>query len=45
MAQAVSCRPLIAEARVHARVGTCGICGEQSDNKVFIRVLRFPLSL
>jgi hypothetical protein len=30
MAQAVSLRPLTAEARVRSRVGPCGICGGQS---------------
>jgi hypothetical protein len=30
MAQVVSRRPLIAEARVRARVNPCGICGGQS---------------
>jgi len=30
MAQAVSRRPLTAEARVRARVSPCGICGGQS---------------
>jgi hypothetical protein len=30
MAQAVSCWPLTAEARFHAWVSPCGICGEQS---------------
>jgi hypothetical protein len=30
MAQAVSCRPLTAEARVCALVSPCGICGTQS---------------
>jgi hypothetical protein len=30
MAQAVSRWPLIAEARVRARVSPCGICGGQS---------------
>jgi hypothetical protein len=30
MAQVVSCWPLTAEARVHARVNPCGICGGQS---------------
>jgi hypothetical protein len=30
MAQAVSRRPLTAEARVRARVNPCGICGGQS---------------
>jgi hypothetical protein len=30
MVQAVSRRPLTAEARVRSRVGPCGICGGQS---------------
>jgi hypothetical protein len=30
MAQAVSRRPLTAEARVRSRIGPCGICGGQS---------------
>jgi hypothetical protein len=30
MAQAVSRRPLTAEARVRSLVGPCGICGRQS---------------
>jgi hypothetical protein len=30
MAQVVSRRPVTAEARVRARVNTCGICGGQS---------------
>jgi hypothetical protein len=30
MAQVVSHRPLTAEARVRARVNSCGICGGQS---------------
>jgi hypothetical protein len=30
MAQAVSRRPLTAEARVRSRVSPCGICGGQS---------------
>jgi hypothetical protein len=30
MAQAVSRRPLTAEARVSSRVNLCGICGRQS---------------
>jgi hypothetical protein len=30
MAQAVSCRPPTAEARVRSRVSPCGICGGQS---------------
>jgi hypothetical protein len=30
MAQAVSRRPLTAEASVRARAGVCGICSEQS---------------
>jgi hypothetical protein len=41
MAQAVSRWPLTVEARVRARVNPCGICGGQ----VFLRVLRFPLSI
>jgi hypothetical protein len=32
MAQAVSRRPLTAEARVRSRVSPCGICGVQSGN-------------
>jgi hypothetical protein len=32
MAQAVSRRPLTAEARVRSRVSPCGICGGQSGN-------------
>jgi hypothetical protein len=31
MAQAVSLRPLTAEARVRSRVSPCGICGGQSS--------------
>jgi hypothetical protein len=31
IAQVVSRRPLIGEARVRARVSPCGICGGQSD--------------
>jgi hypothetical protein len=31
MAQAVSSRPLTAEALVPSRVSPCGICGGQSD--------------
>jgi hypothetical protein len=30
MAQAVSRRPLTAEARVRSRVSQCGVCGGQS---------------
>jgi hypothetical protein len=30
MAQAVSCQPLTAEARIHAQVSPCEICGGQS---------------
>jgi hypothetical protein len=42
MAQEVSRRPLTAEARVHARVSSCGICGGQSGiGTGFLRVLRF----
>jgi hypothetical protein len=32
MAQAVSHRPLTAEARARSRVSPCGICGGQSGN-------------
>jgi hypothetical protein len=32
MAQAISRRPLTAEARVRSRVSPCGICGGQSGN-------------
>jgi hypothetical protein len=31
MAEAVSRRPLTAEARAQSRVGPCGICGGHSD--------------
>jgi hypothetical protein len=42
MTQAVSHRPLNAEARVRARVNRCGICGGQSGTETgFLRVLRF----
>jgi hypothetical protein len=42
MAQAVSRRPLIAEAWVRARVSPCGICGGQSGiGTGFSLVLRF----
>jgi hypothetical protein len=34
MAQAVSRRPLTAEARVRARVNPCGICGGQSGTGI-----------
>jgi hypothetical protein len=34
MAQAVSHRPLTAEARVRARVNPCGICGGQSGTGI-----------
>jgi hypothetical protein len=33
MAQAVSRRPLTAEARVRSRVSECGICGGQSGTE------------
>jgi endogenous inhibitor of DNA gyrase (YacG/DUF329 family) len=33
MAQAVSCRPPTAEARVRSRVSPCGICGGQSGTQ------------
>jgi hypothetical protein len=39
MAQAVSRRPLTAEARVRSRVCPCGICGKQSGTGT-----RFPPS-
>jgi hypothetical protein len=39
MAQAVSRRPLTAEARVRSRVSPCGICGDQSGTGT-----GFPLS-
>jgi hypothetical protein len=42
MAQAVSQRPLTAEAPVRSRVSPCGICGGQSGTGIgFSRVLRF----
>jgi hypothetical protein len=42
MAQAVSRRPLTAEARVRARVNPCGICGGKVVlGQVFLRVLLF----
>jgi hypothetical protein len=47
MAQAVSRRPLTAEARVWSRVNPCGICGGQSGTRKGFspRVLRFsPLN-
>jgi hypothetical protein len=41
MAQAVSRRPLTAEARVGARVSPCGTCGGQSGNGTgFFRDIR-----
>jgi hypothetical protein len=42
MAEAVSRRPLTAEARVRSRVGLCGICGGLSGagTSSFPRVLR-----
>jgi hypothetical protein len=48
MAQAVSRRPLTAEARVRSRVSPCGIYGGQSGTGTgfFPRVLRFsPVNL
>jgi hypothetical protein len=41
MAQAVSHRPLTAEARVRNRVSPCGICSVRSGTETgFLRVLR-----
>ena len=41
MAEAISRRPLTAEARVRSRVSPCGICGGQSGTGTgFSRVLR-----
>jgi hypothetical protein len=34
MAQAISGRPLTAEARVGARVSVCGICGGESGTRI-----------
>jgi hypothetical protein len=46
MAQAVSWRPLTAEAWVCARISTCETCGEQSGTGTgFFRVLRFSLPM
>jgi hypothetical protein len=46
MAQAVSRRPLTAEAQVHAWVNPCGICGGQSGTGTgFLRVFGFPRQL
>jgi hypothetical protein len=46
MAQAVSRRPLTAEARVQSRVSPCGICGGQNGTGTgFSLVLRlFPVN-
>jgi hypothetical protein len=43
MAQAVSRRPLITEARLRTRISPYGICGEQSGTGTgfSLRVLRF----
>jgi hypothetical protein len=44
MVQVVGRRPLTAETRVRARVGSCGICGGQSGTGTgFLEVLRFTL--
>jgi hypothetical protein len=47
MAQAVSRRPLIAEARVCARVSSCGVYGGQSGTEtVFLEFVGFhPVSI
>jgi hypothetical protein len=47
MAQAVSRRPLTAEARVRARVNPCGICGGQKWHwdRFFSEYFGFPLSV
>jgi hypothetical protein len=46
MIQAVSRRPLTAEARDSARVNPCGIYGGQSGAGTrFLRFLLFPLSI
>jgi hypothetical protein len=46
MAQAVSRRPLTAEAQVRSRLSPCGLCGGQSGTETgFPRVLWFsPVS-
>jgi hypothetical protein len=42
MAQAVSLRPLTAEAQVWVRVSPCGICGGQNGTEIgFLRVIRY----
>jgi hypothetical protein len=47
MAQAVSRRPLTAEARFRSRVSPCGICGGQSGTGTgfFPVYIGFPLSV
>jgi hypothetical protein len=46
MAWAVSRRVPTAAARVRAQVGSCWICGGQSDTRAgFLPVLRFPLPI
>jgi hypothetical protein len=43
MAQAVSRRPLTAEARVRSRVSPCGVCGGQSGTGTGLSpTCRFP---
>jgi hypothetical protein len=46
MVQAVGLRPLTAEARIHARISPCGICGGHSGAVTsFSQNIRFFLSV
>jgi hypothetical protein len=46
MAQAVSRRPLTAEARVRARVSICGICGQRGTGTGFSpNISVFPVNI